>query len=281
MKKTISIDLEVFQKLVNGDAENIGETDNRFIVLTRLGGGAVLKLLCPKELPIESPGMPVNPIAALSDVGDTLARHFGGEYEQCAASVICGTYIPREGEEPESFDIAVGSPSAAPFALVELAWDPKNPPQNVGLESEFAQRCQAIYYHRVDIDDRDSSYSNAHGTDLWIMPMASLGKFRTVIEEYERARNSSIDLEIRRYQMDKAFYKQLFHEEDSVAKALGWTLDYGPDSATLTVSVKGKDETLQQTYYYNSGCLKCLHDVIGHGLKLHVLNDMFDIFADL
>lgn len=39
MKKTISIDLEVFQKLVNGDAENIGETDNRFIVLTRLGGG--------------------------------------------------------------------------------------------------------------------------------------------------------------------------------------------------------------------------------------------------
>lgn len=43
MKKTISIDLEVFRKLVNGDDESVVETENRFAILTRLGGGGSFK----------------------------------------------------------------------------------------------------------------------------------------------------------------------------------------------------------------------------------------------
>jgi len=277
MKNTMSVDLHMLQLRLK--PIQVTEADDRFEIPMNLGGGATLLLTCPKELPLDEPGYPVDPLEGVDDLGGLLVRHFGGEYEQCTATALPGTYYPATDDCPERFDIATDA-FPAPHALIYLSWALDNPPTDVGLHSTFGQRQQALFYHRVDQADADCDYAGDHGTDLWIMPTTCLGEFQNTLQQHADRRQLEIELKIKRYFQSVPYYRNFFHEEDGTIEDLKWKLEYGDEYATLVLG-PGEEHETRTPLYYNEAYLKTLRHAIMHGMKMSLLGDLFGGLAGI
>lgn len=272
MKNTMKVDLKMIQLRLQ--SRQIIERDDHFEISNNLGGGATLLLTCSKELPISDPGFPINPLWSVDDLGGLLMRHFGGEYEQLVGSAIAGTYYPAEGECPEHFEVTPADISPMPHALVEISWPLDNPPTEVGLDSEFARRHQALAYYRVDTSDSDADYSSDHGTDLWVMPTNCLGEFQDTLRRVAEQYRLQAAQEIKRYLQRAPYYRNLFHEGDEVLKSLHLNLEYGDEKATLALNADDP-EAPRLDFYYDEAHLRTLQHLIESALKVSVLGDLF------
>lgn len=74
--KTMKVNLNVLQSVTS--QHSIVETDTQFQLPVSLGGGATLVLTCPKELPAEGPGLPIDPFSCVADVRGCLDEFFAG-----------------------------------------------------------------------------------------------------------------------------------------------------------------------------------------------------------
>lgn len=166
-----------------------------------------------------------------------------------------------------------------PQALVLVEFPLDNPPQDVGLESDFARQHEAVYYHRVDQTDPDADYNASHGTDLWVMSMAGLGNFWQEIQRVWSARAAASELAFRRYAMNAPYYRDLFREYDfQVNVILRWKLVYGDERADLTILPGSENEDTVPIYYNQSGN-KLLREALNTGLHMRMLDGLLGIIA--
>lgn len=288
--KTMKVNLNVLQSVTS--QHSIVETDTQFQLPVSLGGGATLVLTCPKELPAEGPGLPIDPFSCVADVRGCLDEFFAGiepaaegepVFQMPVVSAQLGTFTPASEETPAQFAVSVSPSEDVPHALIRVQWALNNPPPPYNRLGGKADEYAALFAERIDFADPEAAnyFGDDVGVDLWILPIEAIGDLRHRIAKSWELRNDSSEVAYRLYRMSAPRYCERLHEYDErVRDFLHWHLTYGEDYGELVIFPGEENETAFPITYNKSG-LKLLSEAVMDGMRAKMMGDFVDVLGCL